>query len=364
MNTSKLHVIASALKDELARCGTVAELQKAITALQQLIKQPNQPNLQQQLSAALTQLYTKLEDSPVDEYSPAWRDAMEELGVDQEFGKQLEENIKTIIEKNQMTHQVAFDELSKIHNEIKQTEGNLNGLVTSLVYFSVGEDELGEDECEIGVIVPRKYVDNNAKKFGQELIELEKILIVFTELSTGERDNLKIRTISSSELSVFFDFLPVVGASIAVAVERIVALYKNMLEIKKLKAELVKQNVPDDKLTGIEEHAESIATPEIENLTVALITEFGGHLNDNRKNEIKIELRHSLKKLANRVDRGFNIELRVSHIDKTDEDDSEEQNGNANSQANLRILEASKNIEYSKSSGEPVLFFPENEADE
>ncbi len=51
------------------------------------------------------------------------------------------------------------------------------------------------DECEVGVIIPRKYVENNLKNFGQELVELEKTLIVFSELSTGSREALKIRTI-------------------------------------------------------------------------------------------------------------------------------------------------------------------------
>nr|VFK24333.1 MAG: hypothetical protein BECKLFY1418C_GA0070996_11743 [Candidatus Kentron sp. LFY] len=31
-----------------------------------------------------------------------------------------------------------------------------------------------------------------------------------------------------------------------------------------------------------------------------------------RKNEVSTELRHSLNKMANRIDRGFNIELRVA----------------------------------------------------
>ena len=283
---------------------------------------------------------------------------MEEIGVSRKFGKALKDNIKDIIERNQITLQVALEELKKVHQGLQQTEKNLSGLVQGLEYFGVGEDRLKNNECEIGVIIPRIYIKNNLKNFGKELIELEKTLIVFSELSIGSREPLQVRTISSSELSVFLDYIPQVGACIAIAIERIVALYKQMLEIKKLKAELVKREVPDEKLKGIDEYAESIVKPKIEEIATELLAKYGAQIEKKRKNEIGIELRNSLKKLANRIDRGFNIELRVYR----DNDQSDNEEGATEQDIAInQIIESAKNIEYSKSSGEPVLFLPENE---
>lgn len=352
MNTTKLHTIAKSLVKELQRCGTVNALQQIVSALEQLARQPQQQSHQQKLSNQLIQLYTKLDTSPVEEYSPAWRDALEELGVSGNFGKALKEKIEKIIERNQITHKVALAELGKILFDIEETATKLKGLVNGLEYFAIGEDELTIDECEVGVIVPRKYVENNLKNFGKELVELEKTLVVFSELSTGTREPIQIRTISSSDLSVFLDFIPEIGACIAIAVERIVALYKQMLEIKKLKAELLMQNVPSEQLTGIDAHADSIVTPELEKIAAELLEKYGNHIVKDRKNEVSTELRHSLKKLAKRIDRGFNIELRVAHIPA-------EEDGEELSEQDLvikQIVESAKNIEYSESSGEPVLF--------
>ena len=353
MNTTKLHIIAKSLVSEFQRCGTASAIQQVVASLEQLVRQPQQPAPQQQLSSQLTQLYKKLDTSPVEEYSPAWRDAMEEIKVSDKFGKSLKGKIENIIERNQITRQVALDELKKILTEIQTTERNLKGLVGGLEYFGVGEDELNSNECEVGVIVPRKYVENNLKNFGKELIELEKTLVVFSELSTGSRKPIQIRTISSSDLSVFLDFIPEIGACIAIAVERIVALYKQMLEIKKLKAELLKQNIPSDKLTGIDAHAESIVTPELEKIAEELIDKYGTHLDSNRKNEVSTELRHSLKRLANRIDRGFNIELRVAYIPDEPEDGEEL---SEQVLAIKQIVDSARQIDYSESSGEPVLF--------
>ncbi len=212
MNTTKLHLIAKDLLAELKRVGTVSLIAQAIQALQQQINQPQQANHQQQLSTHLTDLYHKLQNSPVDEYSPAWRDAMVEMRVSEEFGSKLETRIKDIFERNQITLQSALEDLQKIHQDITGTETNLTGLVSGLEYFDVGEDVLNKDECEVGVIVPRSYVKDNLKNFGTELIELEKTLLVFSELATGQREPLKIRQISSSELSVFLQYLPEDGA--------------------------------------------------------------------------------------------------------------------------------------------------------
>ncbi|TNE89867.1 hypothetical protein [Porticoccus sp.] len=364
MNTTKIHIIARDLLAELKRVGTVSLLQQAMQALQQHISQPQQPNHQQQLSSHLTNLYNRLEASPIDDYSPAWRDAMVELGVNEEFGSKLETKIKEIFERNQITLQTALEELTKIHKKISDTESNLTGLVNGLEYFGVGEDILTENECEVGVIVPRSYVHDNMKAFGAELVELEKTLLVFSELATGQREPLRIRQISSSELSVFLQYLPEVGACVAIAVERIVALYKQLLEIKKLKKELVAQKVPEDQLTGIDTHAASIVSPALDKLATELLEKYGSHLDQSRKNEVSIEVRHSLNKLANRIDRGFNIELRVSPIEEEEASDEEETaEEDATKEAIKQIIKSGSKINHLEQTGEPVLFLPEKEED-
>lgn len=361
MNTTKLHIIARDLLAELKRVGAVSLIQQSIQSLQQQISQPQQPTHQQQLSAHLTNLYNKLESSPVEDYSPAWRDAMIELRVEDEFGSKLETKIKDIFERNQITPQSALEELTKIHEEISGTESNLTGLVDGLEYFGVGEDELTENECEVGVIVPRSYVQDNLKSFGSELVEIEKTLLVFSELATGQREPLKIRQISSSELSVFLQYLPEVGACVAIAVERIVALYKQLLEIKKLKKDLVAQEVPEEQLIGIDTHAASIVSPALDKLATELIEKYGDHLDQSRQNEVSIEVRHSLNKLANRIDRGFNIELRVSPIKEEEaEEIDENEDPSPTKQAIKQIIESGSKINHLQQTGEPVLFLPEN----
>ncbi|MEW8291552.1 MAG: hypothetical protein AB2672_13580 [Candidatus Thiodiazotropha endolucinida] len=363
MNTTKLHIIAKTLLAELKRTGAVNLLQQAVQALQNQVNQPQQKNHQQQLASHLDTLYKHLAESPIDNFSPAWRDSMSELRVSEEFGSQLEERIRGIFERNQITPQAALTELQRLHSDISGTETNLNGIVVGLEYFGVGEDSLQPDECEVGVIVPRAYVKDNLKCFGAELVEIEKLLLVFSELATGNREPLRIRNISSSELSVFLDYIPEIGACVAIAVERIVALYKQLLEIKKLKKELVAQDVPEEKLAGIDDHAAAIVSPKLDELANELMEKYSDHLDPSRKNEVSIEVRHSLNKLANRIDRGFNIELRISPPEDTEASDDEEVEPGSADVARNQILESASKIQHLRQAGEPVLFLPEKDSE-
>ena len=50
MNVERLHAIALALKDDLARSNVLSHLQQLVSALQNQINQPGQPTYQQQVS--------------------------------------------------------------------------------------------------------------------------------------------------------------------------------------------------------------------------------------------------------------------------------------------------------------------------
>nr|VFK40109.1 MAG: hypothetical protein BECKSD772F_GA0070984_10533 [Candidatus Kentron sp. SD]VFK45402.1 MAG: hypothetical protein BECKSD772E_GA0070983_10533 [Candidatus Kentron sp. SD] len=89
MNTTKLHTIAKALNSEMTGSDVVSIISQVMQSLQRQVNQPH-PDHQEKLSGNLSNLYKKLEGSPVDDFSLLWRNAMEELGVADKFGSRLE----------------------------------------------------------------------------------------------------------------------------------------------------------------------------------------------------------------------------------------------------------------------------------
>src|SRR5437899_4247956 len=77
------------------------------------------------------------------------------------------------------------------------------------------------------------------------------------------------------------------AACVAVAVERIVALYKQVLEIRKLRGELQKQAVPEKITNDLEDHANKLITDEIPNMAAKIMAEFYRGENLERKTEVR-----------------------------------------------------------------------------
>jgi len=83
-------------------------------------------------------------------------------------------------------------------------------------------------------------------------------------------------------------------------VERVVALYKQLLEIRKLNQEIQQQGVPEKELSGIENYANNLMEKGIEKIAVEVIKEYHKKDDKERKNELTNAVRISLNKIANR----------------------------------------------------------------
>jgi hypothetical protein len=221
----------------------LGKLQELVNALSQVVKQPH-PTHQQTLADSLNGMYGAVADTPSDQFSPAWRQILAEIGGEDLFGSKLKGNIEAIFSRNQITPAVALNELQQLHKRLQDFKTALDQCSASLKYFKIWDEKLEPGECEIGVLIPRGKVDNKLINFADELKELSFILNTFSELATGNKEDLTIRTISSSDLLVYLQASAPYAAFVAICIERVVTLYKQLLEIRKLNEEIRQQGVP------------------------------------------------------------------------------------------------------------------------
>ena len=230
-------------------------------------------------------------------------------------------------------------------------------LISAFGHLHIGRDDLQPGECELGILIPRSAVDDGFGEFVGELRDLDFIFGTFSELVSADAGELQIRTISSSDLMVFLAAVPGVCASIAYGAERITGAYKNLLEIKKLRRELKEQGLPAKSLKGIDTHANKVMGDEIEGLTIEIVDEY--YVGDDvaRRNELTNAVRISLRKLANKIDRGFNIEVRAKPPASTEEPDDE---GHETLSHHIQVvMDASQVLRFIRPDGEPILHLPE-----
>lgn len=251
------------------------------------------------------------------------------------------------------------DGLIELGKNLATIQEYLNGIVNIFEKFDIHEDIVGADKCELSIVIPRDRVENNLSNLGRELVEFEKNLSVFSEIATGAREPIQVRSIASSDFSIFLDSIPAIGALIAVTVERIIALYKQSLEIKKLKIELEKHKFPDEISKLIDQHISSIVSKEAEKIAAELMEKHDTRIDEGRKHELLIELRHSVENLAEKIDKGFQIEVSVAELGEEKKENIGQLT--ADDIARKQITESAKKIIYPISSGEAIPALPEKE---
>ena len=278
------------------------------------------------------------------------------MGGDGLFGASLKAVIEEIFQRNQFTPAVALEELRALRKQLETFQKALDQLIAAFREFRIGDEKLEPGQCEIGMLIPRDAVDNQLIGFATELKELSFVLNTFSEVATGKPDYLSIKTISSTDLTVYLNAAVPLAACLAVAIERIVALYKQLLEIKKMRSDMLNQGVPEKQMAGVEDHANNLMESGIKDLSVEIVEKFHQGKDGGRKNELITAVKFSLHRIANRIDRGYNLEVRVEPLTEAAPEDKKAEDASAKIHL---IQEASKNMQLMKLEGKPILRLPE-----
>jgi len=363
MNAERLHAIATAVLEDFSQCGLPQLLSQLRDQLQNQVNQPQQPSHQQQVSNLRQQLTEKLRDAASNDFSPAWVQNLDEIGLGNLVGSRLLEQIDEIFMRNQITPSVAHQEIAKLAQAVEQSNSALSNLTSALTQLNVGVEELSPGTAELGVLVPRQAVSNRLDRFSAELGRLNQTFGTFAELSTGSRPGFALRTISSSDLTVFLNLHPEIAACTSIVVERIIALYKKLLEIRLLRKQLADQGVSDSSLQGVDSHANEHMANGITKLTDELFEKHGERHEEGRRNELRTDVTNALNQIANRIDRGYHIDIRVGPLEELTSEESETDERAALRDAIKTIRDNSERLQFLRPGGDPILTLPESTED-
>jgi hypothetical protein len=359
MNVERLHRILLDLKKDLDSSQISQYLTEVESHLQNQVTQPNQGTHQTNFVASLDKLNESLESSEYNSFSPGWKEIIEEISGNVLLGINLKQYIEGILAKNTITPAKALEEIKEINAEYQSFLTAITNTLSGFDELGIGYEELDPGECEFGYMIPRKFVENKLSSLKDEITELSFILNHVSEAVTGEKKEYEVKTISSSNFLLYIIIGLQVADVISKAAERILNQYKQILEIKILKNQLKEKGVPGTKTKGIDSHVNGIMEKEIKKIAKEVIeTHYQG---DNaRKNELENGLVISLNKLANRIDNGFNIEVRVEPIDIGEKEEEVTDEEREQVELARSIQESAKNIEFLDTKGESILGLPEN----
>lgn len=355
MKVERLYEIALDLRTDFRTTNILAAMDSLVNALQSQINSPNS-NHQEHILNQLDTLTEAAATSRVNTYAPSWINMLEEMGIDEYFGNRLAERITEITKKKKITPTEMHAEINGLKKNLYNISNSISALVESLNYLEFKPDTLAAGGYEISVTIPRTAVQNELGKFGKELGYLERIFGVFSEIVTGSREPSQLRAISSTDPTIFIGSLPAVCAAFVFALERCVAIYNGILDIRIKQQELKKLEMPE---TIISELSRIIITKMEEGLCAIRQEIKDIHFNkieEKRHTELSKELHDALKGIMSRLEAGYGFDARGEPVEEVLGTDGQKTiKHDTHYQA---VKEARGKIRIFKPQGEPLLGLP------
>ncbi len=154
---------------------------------------------------------------------------------------------------------------------------------------------------------------------------------------------------------VYVGMAQAAAAAFAYAAERITLAYKNLLEAREIKARLQALEMPANHIEQFERLLNERMAHTVEQVSIEVEQKFFRVDDDLRRQELKNAVRVSLRGLANRIDKGYNIDVRIGPP-------TDEQKADAETAAAIRTIEAaSVSLQFMRLGGEPILMLDEGE---
>ena len=322
MHTAKLHAALHCIGEEFDSGKVVEKLGQLQGALDTSVQSPGEQNIKA-FHQACGQLEKLLQSSATNRATPSTRGIFERLGALAYTGQGLWERVSGIIEANTMSPADAQKQMARLSEELDGFCESVKAMHTKLHDFDIEHEPLTAGQACMGISIPPELVGSNLDGLGTEIHEFDDALKTFQKVIAQEVVSLKISSLGSAGFQLFLQVSPELAAAVALAIERIAGVYRNLMQIKKLRADLVEQNVPAERIEAIVEHEGELVDKELGDLAQAILDEYLPASGKQRAGDLKIALEEDLRFLADRIDRGVLLEVEVAPAESANSKEKE-----------------------------------------
>ena len=243
MNLSTFYRVIEVLNRDMQKSQIAQKIGAIQSGLQSVVNNP-QANYQATVAQNLPALYEALEKTEVNDFSPAWRQVLNDLNCGDIVGANLAIQVRGIFERNQITQQIALAEINELNSRIANLTSSINQIMASMKTMKWHEHLEQVAECEIGFMIPRAVINNDIDMLSKELHEMKFIFNTFSEFVTGETTKFDLVTLSTSDPLVTVSTILKIGSAFGKAVSWLIDSYKKLIEIRKSLEELKSKGVP------------------------------------------------------------------------------------------------------------------------
>ena len=286
---------------------------------------------------------------------------LNDLDLNKFIGIELFNLIRTTLDENQLTPNLASIAIEKLKTEISNKYSNIISINNSFTKLQIDYSTLQDGETEMLIKLPIEEEAITLSEFSKETKEWYSICEAISETFDPERTRVTIRSIGSGSILLYLAATATFIYGVAKCLKGVNLVLAEVIRSKALYKQLVSTNVPAPLLIPIQEHNLGKAKTDIALLASNLVDEYYKGPDEARKNELKNSLSFSLTKLSHKLAVGAKISLRLAP--PVEPKIAEGEKPTSEQQVILKQIEQFKMAEIEVSSSLDALDYKEHAAD-
>jgi nucleoside-triphosphatase THEP1 len=353
MDTSRL----KSLIENLIQSENEFKIQKILgnleNSLSTLVSSPQAADVQVAVSEQFDELLLRARRLS-NRWEPAQLEDLDEIGALDFFGESFVEAIQGSTPSSSLTPAVVQKHFHQLKEARHQYIELLKSSDQDLSRLNITAEPLVEGTAEIGFRIPRQLFDGELEGLIEELRVLRRIMRAFSEVTLGAAEPIEVKQISTTDPLFFFGLAPFTVVAIGRAVTWALSNWKQVEEIRKLRAETEKLQAHSEK--EIEEFFDSKIKRMIDKAIDRKAKELVGSEDPKqRKAEQYIDLKWALNSLFARIERGMTVEMRFLPPPAEGEEDEA---ATTHREAFTEMAEIAPQLSFPEPEGTPILQLP------
>jgi len=251
----------------------------------------------------------------VNQYSPSNLKILTAIGGLSYFGQTGLVFVEAILERNTYDIQRTANELKAYIESRKKFVELVASAKTNLQELGIKSYYHDDTVFEIGIIMPQNNVYNKITNLTKELNHWDKVLKTVTELVGDPPEDTEIALVSTGSLQFFIDHTSETAIVLATVLERVVRLYRNIVEIRIAKDKLKELGIAPAEQKAVDKQEKELFNREIDKLSKDIVTNFASSkIEEGRLNELQIAMKGHVKYVVKCVGDGMTIEITPPEI--------------------------------------------------
>jgi hypothetical protein len=291
---------------------TEHEFNVLINNLNALVANPGNPQVSQAFKDHLNAFRNTLTNSKLNLADGDLLQTLNDLDLNKFIGEGLFSEIRSILDDNQLTPNLAVIAIDKLKTETSSKYSNIIAINDSFTKLEIAYSDLNNGETEMLIKLPIEEETITLSEFSKETKEWYTICEAISETFDSERTRVTIRTVGSGSILLYLAATATFIYGVAKCLKGVNLVLAEVIRSKALYKQLVSTNAPTAVLEPLEKHNNGKAKTDIYLLASNLVDDFYKGTDEPRKNELKNSLSFSLTKLSHKLATGSKISLRLS----------------------------------------------------